>query len=85
MKLLVRFGNWSIDFYFGRFEDDDEAMRFGYVGFKGFLALMNEKELVQEQCSNMDASSKLIAKLKSSKFHLSTDPRDKIYGLLELT
>lgn len=84
MKLLVRFGNWPIDFYFGHFEDSDEAMRLGNLGFKGFLTLMNEKDLVRKQPSKSDANGWLIAKLESSKFHMSTDPRDRIYGLLGL-
>lgn len=84
MKLLVRFGNWPIDFYFGHFEDNDEAMRLGNLGFKGFLTLMNEKDSLRQQPSKADATGWLITKLESSKFHMSTDPRDRIYGLLGL-
>lgn len=84
MKLLVRFGNWPIDFYFARFEDNDEQKRLGNLGFKSFLTLINEKDLVRKPPSKTDANGWLISKLEFSKFHMSTDPRDRIYGLLGL-
>lgn len=84
MKLLFRFGNWPIEMYFGHFKDEDEAMRFGNLGYKGFITLMNEKDLVRNPPSDTDATGWLITKLESSKFHMSTDPRDRIYALLGL-
>lgn len=84
MKLLLRFGNWPIDSYFGQSENGDMATRFENLGFKAFLTLMNEKDLVREQLSKTDATGWLISKLEYSKFHMSTDPRDRIYALLGL-
>ena len=84
MKLLLRFGNWPIETYLGRFKDEDEAMRFGNSGFAGFVTLMKEKDLVREPPSKTDAAGWLITKLELSQFHLSTDPRDRIYALLGL-
>ncbi len=83
MKLLVRFGKWPIDHYFVHLKNK-EAMCFGNLGFKGFVTLMSEKALVKKQPSKTDASGWLITKLEFSKFHMSTDPRDRVYALLGL-
>ena len=84
MDILSRFGAWPIITYFGSFKDKDEAIRFGNQGFKGFLTLIMERNSIEEQLSEADASGWLITKLESSRHHMSTDPRDKIYALLGL-
>ncbi|KAL9614603.1 MAG: hypothetical protein Q9167_000891 [Letrouitia subvulpina] len=84
MKLLLRFGSLPIDTYFGLSGNKDMGVRFESLGFKGFITLMNEKELVREQSPKTNPTGWLITKLEYTKFHMSTDPRDRIYALLGL-
>ena len=84
MSFLDRFGNWPIITYFGRFKDKDEAIRFANLGHQGFRTLVEEKNSIEEQLSEADATGWLITKLECSRHHMSTDPRDRIYALLGL-
>ena len=83
-SFLTRFGNWPIMTYFWIFKDEDEVVRFGSLGFQGFNTMMKERESIQLQLSEADPNGWLITKLDSSTYHMSTDPRDRIYALLGL-
>ena len=84
MNFLIRFGYWPIATYFGQFKSKDEATRFANLGYKGFLTLVYEKNSINQRLSEADETGWLITKLEFSNFHMSTDPRDRIYALLGL-
>ena len=84
MGFLIRLGNSPVPTYFGCFKNQDEAMRFGNLGYAGFCTLVKEKSSIKEQLSEADLTGWLITKLDSSRLHMSTDPRDRIYALLGL-
>ena len=84
IKLLARFGKEPIIRYILGSANEHEALGFGSLGLNGFVTMVHEKMLVENQPPETDATGWLITKLEFSKFQMSTDPRDRVYALLGL-